>query len=388
MRKIIQIVILSFILAIFLPRGIDALLKSPKESASINYSEVYNDFIIQTSKQKEVLYFKGKDKNLSLDEYLDSLPFSFYTYLIANNRFPYDEWRNADKIRANSQKFSIKPENFNQKHPPIFTIFESNPKYLKLGYNEFAITSDKSGIIFTNLNTLKKDENLSKEFTTTLLNLDFKFPIQAHFTNPTTKKPFDEGVFLKDSKNELFHIKMKNLAPFVKKTKIKDVDFMLISENERREFYGAIIDKNGVSLVSYDNYSLINLPSKHYDPATDRLEISITPMSKSMSIKKNDIVYVYYFDKNYNVLRTFEYKFGTLNGLKMIKKIVLPFEIFLADSYAYKFNISNINLKVFWLNLLLFVFALYIFRNKKERFAKSILVLIFGIYGFLSVLAV
>ncbi|NLK67113.1 MAG: DUF4857 domain-containing protein [Campylobacteraceae bacterium] len=386
MRKFIQIFILVLVLAIFLPRFIEVLFKAPRQNANVSHSEVHDEFMVQASKNKEIFYFKGKDENLSLEEYLDSLPFSFYTYLITNNRFPYDEWKDANAIKANSQKFAIKPDAFNQKYPPIFTIFESNPKYLRLGYNEFAITSNKFELIFTDLNTLKKDENLSKTFTNSLLNLGFDFPVRAHFTNPSTKKPFDEGVFLKDSKSELFHLKIKNNAPVAKKTDIKNVDFMLISENERREFYGAVIDRSGVSLVSYDDYKLINLPSKHYGPTTDRLELTITPLSKSMSIKKQNEVHAYHFDEKYNVLKSFEYEFNQPNRAEMIKKAILPFEISLADSYDYKFKITNFSLNSLWLNLALFVLAFFIFR--KKSLVKPIFALLFGIYGFLAVLAV
>lgn len=390
MIKFIQTIIIILILSIFLPRIADAMFKKPNDNINVTYSEILDEFMVQNHSpfSKQTMYFEGVSKNISLENYLNSLPFSFYTYLISNNLFPYKEWKDAEKIRKNSQKFIITSKDFNQKQPEIFTIFESKPKYLKLGYNKYAISNSKHGLIFTDLNTLKKDENLSLAFTNALLDIDFKFPLKAHYTNPNTKKPFDEGVFLVSNEDELYHLKMENSKPIAKKTGIKNINFMLISENERKEFYGAIIDDDGVKLVSYDNYKLINLPNSNYIPSQDRLEILVTPLSKSMSIKKDKAVFAYHLNGDYSVISEFKYNINPNDNSKFIKNIIFPFEINLAPSYAYKFKFANFSFLAFVLNFILFCVSLYLFRDDENKIVKSSLSFVFGIYGFVSIFCV
>lgn len=58
---------------------------------------------------------------------------------------------------------------------------------MRLNFNEFMITSNKFGLNFTNLLTMRVDENLSAIFSKSLSNLGFKFPFKVHFSNPNTK---------------------------------------------------------------------------------------------------------------------------------------------------------------------------------------------------------
>ncbi|MSN95807.1 DUF4857 domain-containing protein [Campylobacter sp. FMV-PI01] len=369
--KFIKAIIIALILAIFLPRIIDTIFAQKSHKANVYYSEIYDEFIVQTHNPnlKKSFYLKNGDENLTLDEYLEALPFNHYNYLISKNKFPFLEWANSDKIKKHSQRFSLKPEIYNQKKLPVFTIFESNPKYLKLGYNKFALSGDGDKLIFTDLTTLKIDENLSTIFTKALKEKDFIFPIKNHYSNPITKKPFDEGVFLKDSKDEIYHLKMINSHPFVRKTRLKDIDFILVDEKIQREFYGLAITKdNKINLISYDDYKLINLPFASYNPKKDSFKLSITPLSKSISISSEDKIYSYHLDDEFKPIKSFVYEINQNKKAKFIKDLFLPFELILDSSYAYKFKFANFSLFGFILNIILFGVMFYFLKDKNIKF--------------------
>ena len=81
-----------------------------------------------------------------------------------------------------------------------------------------------------------------------MLKENFNFPATRIAGNPTNKKPFDEGYFVVDSKNKLYHIKMVKGKPFCKFTHNPDsleISYMKISEMSLREFYGFLYTKQG-----------------------------------------------------------------------------------------------------------------------------------------------
>lgn len=390
--KDINFVIVTLLLAVFLPLMTDTVFSESKDTARIYYSETLDKFLLQGyDRQKKEPFFKiGLDQNISLDEFMENLPFKFYSYLLSKNLFPKElsEWANDDKIMENSQNLNIKPDMFNQKQVPIFTIFESKPKYLKLKFNEFGIRNAKEGLEFISFDTLKIDANISQRYTNALKELEFQFPFKEAYSNPNTKKPFDEGVFLIDDKYEVYHLKMVQNSPVVVRTGIKNdsISFILMAENPRKEFYGALIDRDGVKLISYDKYQLIDLVSENYDPKSSKFQLAITPLSKTVTIENEGNTTVYKLDNKYKVLDKFEYTFSGNESYENAKKTFFAFEIKQEPSYAYKLNFSDFSKNALFLNLVLFIVFLMINFKRNRSIFRALVVLLTGIYGFIAAL--
>ena len=387
--KDINFIIITLLIAIFLPLIADSVFNEGKKSVRVYYSETLDKFLLQgyDEVKKEPFFKIGLDNNISLDEFMENLPFKFYSYLLSKNIFPnqFKEWANAEKIRANSQNLNIKPDMFNQKQIPLFTVFESRPKYLKLKFNEFGIRNAKNGLEFINFDTLKLDQNMSIKFNQALSGAGFKFPFKQVYSNPNTKKPFDEGVFLIDDKDEIYHLKMVESKAIAAPTGIKNdsVSFMLITENERKEFYGALVDKDGVKLISYDNYRLIDLVSDDYRPQSSKFQLAITPLSKVVTIENDAGVKAFKLDDNYRVTDRFEYVFDSCGQYESIKSMLFAFEIKKEDGYAYKFGFFEFSSKALFINIICFIFIAFRFR-KDRALLRSFVVLLTGIYGFIA----
>ena len=80
-------------------------------------------------------------------------------------------------------------------------------------------------------------------------------------------KPLDEGYFVLDNKNKLFHFKRYDDELFIKNvsydSKIK-ITQIKIAESRKKEFYGLIIDENNNAYVlMYKNYNFVKLPLKY-----------------------------------------------------------------------------------------------------------------------------
>lgn len=391
--RAIKAVILSIIvlvLAIFLPRVINSMFGQPTYTARIAYSEVLDKFLVQDydEKKDEVLYQVEFDKNITLDEFMEALPFRFYSYLISKDKFPklFSEWANAEKIRENSQVLNIKTDNFNQKFLPLYTLFESQPKYLKLQFNQYAIKSNNDGIEFIDLENLEENATMSTKFSLAMRDVGFKFPLKLYFTNPTTKKPLDEGAFVVDNNDKVFHIKMISGKPFVKDTSIKnsDIKMIFITENLRKEFYGALVDESGVYLISYDNYKLIKLPSNEYNPKTMTFYLGINPISKMSIIEMPDKVKAYKLNSDYTVQREFIYPLKIDKTAQEIEKFLFLFEIQRADGYNFRLEFSKFSTLALMLNFILLAIYLLIFYKKDRSNFKIFLIAISGVYGFIA----
>ncbi len=389
--KIVYFGVFILFLALFLPRIIDTALSEAKKNPKVYFSENLNQFLIQgyDREAKKSYFLTESGDELSTEGFMQNLPFKFYSYLLAKGIFPdqYTDWANADKIRANSQILAIKPSFYNQKSIPLFTLLESKPKFLKLQFNNYGIRGKKDRIEFVNLETLKVDDALSQTYTDALKQSGFIFPLKCHYSNPTTRKVFDEGAFLQDKQNTIFHLKMINGKPLVKNTKIKNATIkkIIMNENQRKEFYGALIDDSGVKLISYDNYRLIPLPSRMYKPESMVYSLFITPLSRTVIINMDDKVEAYKLDNNYQILRNFSFPIENNNQwITNIKKYLLPFTLKKKDGYRHEYTLSDFSFLVLLANALFALLYLVVTFKRKVPILHFIIIGIFGIYGFIA----
>jgi hypothetical protein len=389
--KIVYLGVFILFLALFLPRIIDTALGEAKKNPKVYFSENLNQFLIQgyDREAKKSYFLTESGDELSTESFMQNLPFKFYSYLLAKGIFPnqYTDWANADKIRANSQILAIKPSFYNQKSIPLFTILESKPKFLKLQFNNYGIRGKKDRIEFVNLETLKVDDKLSQTYTDALKQSGFIFPLKCYYSNPTTRKVFDEGAFLQDKQNTIFHLKMVNGKPLVKNTKIKNATIkkIIIKENQRKEFYGALIDDSGVKLISYDNYKLIPLPNSMYKPESMVYSLFITPLSKTVIINMDDKVEAYKLDNSYQILRNFSFPIENNNQwITNIKKYLLPFTLKRKDGYRYEYTLGDFSFLVLLANALFVLLYFGLTFKREVPILHFIIIGVFGIYGFIA----
>ncbi|MCI6988919.1 MAG: DUF4857 domain-containing protein [Campylobacter sp.] len=383
--RFIQAFMIILVLATVFPLIYDAIFSETKNKTNLYYSQTLNEFLIAdyNKSTKKYTYKTQNGKSLNLDEFMRALPFKYYNFLLEKNEFPFEKWANKDLIKTNSQNLNIKPSTYNQKKIQLFTIFEANPKYLKLNYNSFAISNL---VKFINLQNLSIDENLSQNFIAALKNANFNFPFAEFYNNPTTKKPFDEGVFLSDFDGKIYHLKMINSLPFVKDTNLKNIDFMLVSENPRKEFYAAIIDKNGFGLISYDDYKIIRFDNLNYNPKNMEISLDINPLNKFLTIKSSDFVEMILFDYDYNELKRFKIIKEKSQFLK-VKPYIFAFWFDKDDSYKFKLKFNGYFLQTLGINLILMLFYIA-FRRKKINIFKAAIIAFGGIYGVIAILVI
>jgi hypothetical protein len=368
----------------------------------VAYSPVLNDFLISSESISDYKWKDSKDNLYGREEYDSLLPFFNYRQLAATDKMP--DLLNGieitlEKVRLNNFMYRISPADIDYIAIPLYSMLESKSGRVNLEMPDdfFRITQR---VEFIDSKTNKIDEEKSILFTNELIENGFSFPAKLIAGNPTTRKPFDEGYFVIDSNNKLFHIKMVKGKPFCVNTNVlSNLGIVHISalEMNLREFYAYIITgDNKIFLLSYDNYKLIELPVKNYDYKTDVLRIIGDLFYRTISVIKYDNIETFVTDRDYNLINqyteTWQGKYESTAGL--ISNYLFPFSINFGSSRS---SLSNLFIRIpgyqsIFLLLACVLIAVGLIKYRKESFKKSftdlLLVLFTSIYGLIAIIAI
>ncbi len=409
--RIYPIIILAiFLLAIFLPKTYKEIFSSKIDRQRVVYSPVEKDFIKISSfsqKNKKTIYTNlDGTKEYSLDEYKSKLPFRYYYDLLKTNNFPEEFMiysQNINSIKSEKSFIKIKPTFFELKGVNLYPLFESKPKYSGLSLPDDLFRLDENGITFIISATNKIDEEKTKFYNELFLQKGASFPLKELYGTPSTNKAFDEGYFISDAKNQLFHLKLIEGTPHLNKIDLKGIDlkFALIKEDTRKEYYGVLVDKNSdLYLMMYDDYELVKLPIDSYDYNTKDFKITTTPINRIIEIvhidepKNMKITKTYVTNLDYEIIKenSFEFVYKGSAAYESIKSLLFPFRLVItnAQSAYYNFEIRDLSKSAFIINLLLALCLLiYVKLSKREilyHFPQAILLALGGIYSLISLI--
>jgi hypothetical protein len=399
--RIFYLLLIVFVASIFLPKYYWLKFEKNIRRPMVYYSPVINEFLVSRLVGKEMFYEDRHGKKYDRDQYEKLTPLLNYRQLISEGKLP-DSLKgqplNVDVIRVNNIMTKVSSDQMDYKPIQLNPLLESKSGRVKLEMPDdyFRITNRFE---FINCQSNKIDEAKSNLFTAALTEKNFSFPAVMISGNPTNKKAFDEGYFVLDSKNNLFHIKMVKGKPFCANTNIPslDVAFMSISEMTLREFYGIIFTKQGeVYLISYDNYKLIKLPLENYDIKKQNFLMIGDQFYRTISLTGINSIHTIVTDRNYNVVDRYEESWAGNNDMNAGKTaaFLFPFTLRLGDSSSsfanFYFKFSGLQSVILILILTLITFFILRYRkiSIKNGWADLLIVLVSGIFGFIAVLLI
>ncbi len=399
MKKINYIIVL--LASLLLAWGLPVLYHMMTDEATGNiftyYSSVENEFCtIDYDYVKEELIRKSvkTEKEYNEAQFDSILPMFYYHQLLSDGRFPDTINGKAITPREIGSKtfyFSVKAQDKNKPHIPIYTLMESMSGRVNLETPGDFFRLNKNGIEFIDpeINAVKQEK--SEQFMAAFERVGFTFPAKLVAGNPTTMKAYDEGYFICDDKNHIYHLKMVNNKPF-----IKDVDFpsevnpVYIStmEPDDKSFYAFVFDENNnVYLVTTDRYKVIQIPTPKYDIDKDRLLIMANPLYWNVNIMSDRGKEVYAIDANTKELVD-KVSFFHDDKPDVLASLLFPFQIRMAKhtSMYVKPSIKFGAISSIIVNL--FFAVLYFFICKRKKYKKDIFpmvcVLLTGVYGFIA----
>lgn len=402
----ISILLLSvFALSYGLPGLFDKVFLHDAGNPLLFYSPLKEQFIYRESLGGHQFNYRdesGTDYDRAGFE--AQLPFFYYKNLEKKKKLPVTvqgQFFDKKAIKSGKQGYEVRSRHLAGNYPQIalYPLFNNNPELPIIPFPEDVFRFTDKGMEFISADFNRIDSELTASFTAALAAEGFSFPATAIGGKTTNLKPFDEGYFVRDSKGYIFHIKRVLNQPVVVKTPISpelDVVALIISENRRKEFYGSILTReSGIYLIGWNDYRLLKLPVENYDPRAMDLKLLVTPLSKTVVIGDEEVVRGTVFDQEYT--KTREYTLNRLDRtpalIRIFRQILFPFHISLNDPYRGKAS-PRFTFGGLW-SLLGVVVALvtFYFVPKRRNFKQvglidSLVVLLAGLYGLLSVLMI
>ncbi|WP_169764449.1 DUF4857 domain-containing protein [Campylobacter mucosalis] len=390
---LVVLVFASLIFSYFLPLFINLALPQTRVSEKIKYSPVINEFLYSKSdKESKTTEFKILNgENISEERFFELLPFSYYSMLISRNKFPeiFSEYgKNPSLIRKNSQNLSLRFGSNKAKFIPLYPIMNTKEKFDRMELLPFLFKFSKNSIDVIDLETNSIDLNKTKIINDELKNLGFSYPAKKYFTNPSALKAFDEGAFIVDNNDTIFHIKQVNASFIINNTKISKPNIIniVVSEDPRREFYALLVSQNELGLIDY-GYKFIPLDIQGYEPFSSNLSLNISPVDKILAFNSQDSIKTNVMDLNYTSIKQNSFELAKFQSKRWFKEYVLPFELKLTQPlHFYKFEFINFSyFGVLFSIILAFLYFVYNLAIKKQKmFLNSGIIAIFGIYGLIA----
>ncbi len=400
--KIARYMLVAFIIytvSIIIPEYYSLAFDKSVQSTRVFFSPIKKDFLETKSYNHKYQRFDAQGNILSKEEFESLTPFYSYRQLFYRGELP-DSVNgvavDAHIIRDNNFFLAIRAININKYQIQLFPLLESKPDGPDLNMPEdfYRVTNNLS---FINCASNKIKSTLSDEFNTELVKNGFSFPSKNIFGNPSTMKPFDDGYFIVDSKNNLFHLMRIHNKPYCKKVELPEgikIKYILVQELELKEFHCIMVTEDSrVFLVLFDNYKLVELPIKGYDYSTMKLEFLGNPLYRQINFLDDGKVNSVVTDRNYKIIKTHSVSWETNEDAAMTKifKYVFPFSLSLSeDNSAYinfyfkysgwSFLVGNI----ISLIIGLIIFNKYNKRKKSTQIIDLLIIAVTGLYGLIA----
>lgn len=387
-------------LSVILPRLFWLAFEKPIRSPFVMYSCVDDCFMIRGSENGKNYYSNEDGEKYTREEFEQKLPLLNIRQLLMSNTMP-DTIKGVemDPHTMNMARsfFRYKPAIKNSPKPGLYPMFESESGRTKLEIPEdfFRITS-RIEFVNTDGNTI--NEQKTALFTGALQHFGFKFPAKKIEGLPTTRKSCDEGYFVVDAADQLFHIKMEQGQPYVEKVEIpKGLTFKHIAcvDFRNKLFYCYLIGHdNSVFILTQDDYELERLPVKGFDPDKQELRIYSDFFNYNVIMIAEDFKKVIVLDDNFEKVDEYN-KTWTKRALRPEGKVfsyLFPAQLNLTDKYSSYINFYFHPTKGFnWIlfHLILVVVQFLIICKSAAKPKNHIIdfgiVLVSGIFGFLAV---
>ncbi|MFZ5517863.1 MAG: DUF4857 domain-containing protein [Candidatus Zhuqueibacterota bacterium] len=398
--RILLLVIAIIVAAIYLPHFYWMIFDINIRTPYVMYSAVTDDFMFYRYRNQELFYVDKQGKEYSRDQFEELLPLQNYRQLSSSGKMP-DSLRGQKidirDVRDNNITYRVTPEDFDNLQIQLYPLFESQSGRVRLEMpREFFRIARRMEFIDADKNEV--NEEMSARFTSALTAQGFQFPAKLISGNPNPKKAFDEGYFVVDAGNAVFHLKQVKGEPFCVKTAIPSdipIAAIVMREFSLREFYGLLFTQaNDVYLISYENYQLIKLPIEGYNREADVFTLSADLFFRVMTLRSDSEIRAFVTDRDYKIINTYsetwKTKFQMTRGI--VASYLFPFSIELT---AAKSKLVNLyfhfsSWHYFLGNLFFFVLAIGLLLWKKSPVSNNIfeltVILVTGVYGLVAVL--
>lgn len=385
--------------AVALPELYWLAFEKPIHAPFVMYSCIDHDFMIQRY-DKGLIRMDNKGKQYTRDEFELKLPLFFIRQLLISGAMPdtingiamdvhdINKARSFFRFRARAM---IAPD------PGLYPLFESESGRANLEMPEDFFRINRR-MEFINAKENKVCEEKSRMFTAVLQKAGFDFPAKKIAGIPTTRKTCDEGYLVIDKKDQLFHIKMVEARPYVKKVEVPlSLKFKHIAcvDLKDKKYYSYLVSTdNEIYILTQGEYELIKLPIEGFIAEKEELRIYGNLFYYTIISRGENFIKVTVLDDEYNKIDEYN-ETWTKRSERIEGKVfgyIYPAQVSMADNESSFTNFYFERTKGYnwlFLNVLLIIVHFGIIRKGGLKLRKNLLdfavVAVTGIFGFLAV---
>lgn len=303
-NKAILLALYAGILAIILIRGYqiyEQKIADKTQRYYIFYSPSLKEFVFQENLGGHYFAYRSVSGKVFDSEkaYKNELAFNYYMDLKQQGKLPVkigeEVFSEADITRSRAS-MSYNPSDALPPKIPLYPLFNPDPKVSAIPFGEDMLYVGEDEFVVFHHDGEEKD--LSKTINEKAKILGVKFPIKGVFGRFTNLKPFDAGLFFKDSNGEFFNIKIyDDKLSFEAVKPFKDFEYLHINESKNSDFIGLGFKQGAVFLFD-KNHQIKRLETDKFDPTKMRLRMSFDPKYLQIRFDDGATYRAYVFDKN------------------------------------------------------------------------------------------
>ena len=393
--RILLILLAVFIMAYYLPSFYQKSVEKRPYKTMIYFSEISHDFVIAKesgdtlNRHAEMRYYDAKGNEIPEKQYMKLLPFNNTRKLklmgimpdsingIELNKKILKSVRRSMLIAESSYMLALNP------------LFESEPERLGVTLPDDVFRINKNGIEFLDCETNRIEPEKSEKFNHSLIKEGFTAPAKGIYGIPSTIKLKDDGYFIVDKNNRLFHLKMIKGEPFCKEIKFDGI-IKNIKCHSSGDLFCHIFDKNNRVYVLTREYELHKIP---VDNPNGRFFVVSNYFYNTYKVNDKDKSTLYVFNPDYSFVAEHTEKIDHYSQSEEAKteQSIFPFKIMRTPGFAHFIPIFNPVKGYYILNLIcaaIFIIVKLIRRRKlwlPVNIADFGIILLTGIYGFIGV---
>jgi hypothetical protein len=346
------------LLAHYLPVGWHILTAKRQRGPYVYYSDTGAGFlltrVVKTGANTALAYTDTTGRTLERDAFEALLPLTFHAQLYKNGAMPKEIGGvpiTPGALRREQFNLRVAPDDLDTPLVPLLPVFETDDGRARLETPpDFLRIRDDGRAEFLDPKTNAILPEKSALYTAAFAGARFAFPVTAVGSNPTSRKPYDEGIYLADAEGQTYLLRQARGQPDLLRVADRAADpaawralrprHIIVNEIETRELRALIIDAAGKPwLATGDDFRLLPLPVTRYDPAADTLSLRGNLLHRLLVVQTAaapgaaPALEAIALDRDYRVLDRYEEKLPDPAAFPAARaaQILFPLDWWLAD---------------------------------------------------------
>ena len=249
-RYVLLLVGVLLSLLVVLPSVVTTMTRTPVRYPMVSYSHLLGGMGVIDYRDREMPLTDAEGRKYGVSEFDSLFPLLNFRQLMADGRMPDSICGHEASMRHLMSRHVMARHTSAETVEPscgLQVLFEAMP--LRVGIElPGDVFEVGDGVRFTDVESLGIEEAKSARFTEALERAGCRLPLLHAWGNNSSRKRYDEGFMVLSADSSLYHMKMVNGRPFVRRVEMPSgvrPRLFLPYEPSDRTFYGFVFGAGG-----------------------------------------------------------------------------------------------------------------------------------------------